>query len=117
MASVPDLFPPLCVLAACSRGETTLLGSPGLRHKECDRIAAMAEGLTAAGVDVEERPDGLIVHGGTLRGASVHAYNDHRIQMAFSVLGLVSDEPIVGDAPQSVNTSFPGFYDLLAQLN
>lgn len=110
VGEVPDLFPILCALAACARGTTRLHGSPGLRHKECDRIAAMAAGLTAMGVRCEELPDGLVVQGGRPHGADICCHEDHRIHMAFSVLGLVASGATAVDHPACVAVSYPDFH-------
>ena len=94
-------------------------GLKELRVKESDRLSAMARGLAAAGVAVEESDDALIVHG---RGvpppgdAKIAVNLDHRIAMAFLVLGLVSKRPIAVDDGRPIDTSFPGFADLMNGL-
>lgn len=115
VAATPDLFPALAVLAAASRGTTTLTGGTGLRTKESDRIAAMAAGLHAMGIQVLERPDGLVVHGGRLRGATVASHGDHRIHMALTLAGLVADGPTHVDGPASAAVSYPGFHQHLEE--
>ncbi len=118
VGAVPDLFPILCVLAACAKGTTRIDGSPGLRHKECDRIAAMAIGLQRCGVQVEQLPGGLIVHGSDRReGAQIEAHHDHRIHMAFSVLGLVSAGQMQVDSADSAAVSYPDFHQHLKALS
>jgi len=89
LGPTPDLFPVLVALAAATPGHTSFVGAPSLRHKESDRIAAMATALAALGVSCTERPDGLDVHGGPLRAAQVQSLHDHRIYMALRVLTLV----------------------------
>ena len=88
--------------------------------KESDRIAAMARGLEACGVRVEEDEDTLIVHGlgpdGVPGGATVATHIDHRIAMSFLVLGLVSQQPISVDDGSPIATSFPAFEDLMRDL-
>lgn len=116
VAATPDLFPPLCALAACAPGTTRLHGSVGLRHKECDRIAAMAAGLRACGVSCTELPDGLIIEGGAPRGAALRCEKDHRIHMAFAVLGLAASGPLTIDHPGCVAISYPQFHDHLAAI-
>ncbi|MBB5014892.1 3-phosphoshikimate 1-carboxyvinyltransferase [Rehaibacterium terrae] len=111
-AWVPDMideFPVLFVAAACARGRTVVRGAAELRVKESDRIAAMAEGLRALGIAVEERPDGAVIEGGRLRGGAVDSRGDHRIAMSFVVAAqLAGDQVRIGDCA-NVATSFPGF--------
>lgn len=107
-----DELPVLLIAAACADGETVLSGAEELRVKESDRIAAMAVGLKAMGIDVRETPDGMIVHGGQIRGGVVDSLGDHRIAMAFAMAGLVSREPITVRDCGNVDTSFPGFANL-----
>lgn len=114
--ATPDLFPALCILAACSRGATTFTGGAALRAKESDRIVAMADGLRRMGITCDERPDGLAVHGGRLRGASVASLGDHRIHMAFAVAGLVAEGATVVDDPACAAVSYPGFHEAMASL-
>lgn len=114
VSATPDLFPALAVLAACSRGRTTFTGGAALRHKESDRIAAMADGLRRMGVACSERPDGLVVDGGRLHGATVASRGDHRIHMAFAVAGLAAQGTTVVDDPACAAVSWPGFHAALA---
>ncbi len=110
VSATPDLFPVLCVVAACSRGRTRFTGGAALRAKETDRIAAMAHGLRAMGIEVRELPDGLEVEGGRLRGASVACRDDHRIHMAFAVAGLAAQGITRVDSPGMADVSYPGFH-------
>jgi 3-phosphoshikimate 1-carboxyvinyltransferase len=108
---LPDQFPNLAVVAACSPGTTRLVGGRNLRHKESDRIAAMARGLAALGADVRELPDGLLVRGGrALRGAVIDPADDHRIAMAFALAGLLVDGVAIAN-PACVAKSYPSFWD------
>lgn len=116
VSATPDLFPALAVLAACSRGTTTFTGGAALRHKESDRIAAMAQGLARMGVGVRELPDGLEVTGGRPRGAIVASHADHRIHMAFVVAGLAATGITTIDDPACVSASYPRFHDALQAL-
>lgn len=115
-----DEYPVLAALAACASGTTVMRGVHELRVKESDRIAAMARGLEACGVRVEEDEDTLIVHGlgpdGVPGGATVATHIDHRIAMSFLVLGLVSQAPISVDDGSPIATSFPVFEDLMRDL-
>ncbi len=104
-----DEFPVLMVAAAYARGETVLSHAEELRVKESDRIKAMCEGLRTIGIEVEERQDGMRVHGGKVRGGKVDSYADHRIAMSFSVAALAASGPVIVTNCANVNTSFPGF--------
>ncbi len=106
----PDLFPILAVVAACAKGTTTFRGGATLRHKESDRIAAMASGLRQMGIRCDEREDGLLVHGGRLRGARLDIPDDHRIHMAFYVAALAADGSSHIPHEDSAMISFPGFH-------
>jgi len=107
-----DEFPVLFVAAACAKGETVLTGAEELRVKESDRIEAMAQGLKSLGIEVEAMPDGIRIQGGSMNGAVVESYGDHRIAMAFSVASLAASEAISIRDCANVDTSFPGFVDL-----
>jgi 3-phosphoshikimate 1-carboxyvinyltransferase len=117
LESTPDLFPALCALATMTPGETTLGGAPSLRHKECDRIAAMARGLARLGVRVTEHSDGLTVSGGTLRSAELESYGDHRVHMSFALLDGVGGVTIGVDHPHCVAVSYPDFHRDLAAIS
>jgi 3-phosphoshikimate 1-carboxyvinyltransferase len=113
---VIDELPVLCVLAATAEGRTVIRDAAELRVKESDRIGVLARGLRALGAAVEERPDGMEIAGGRLRGGIVDAEGDHRIAMAFAVAGLLAEEPVTVRAAESVQISFPGFFETLRTL-
>lgn len=117
-ASMIDEFPILSVVASMAQGITVMRGVKELRVKESDRIDAMARGLEACGVRVEEDEDTLIVHGTgrVAGGAMARTHIDHRIAMAFLVLGLVSDSPVRVDDGSPIATSFPDFESLMTGL-
>jgi 3-phosphoshikimate 1-carboxyvinyltransferase len=104
-----DEIPALLVAAACAEGETVLDGAGELRHKESDRLAAMAEGLRALGGMVDERPEGLQITGGPLKSGTVNARGDHRVAMAFVIAGTRADGPVRIQDCSTIDTSFPGF--------
>jgi len=117
--SMIDEYPVLAVAAALATGTTRMNGLAELRVKESDRLAAMAKGLAAAGVSVEETEDTLIVHGtgqAPQGGVMINADLDHRIAMAFLVLGMVSDQPMTIDDASPIETSFPDFAGLMNSL-
>ena len=119
-ASMIDEYPVLSVVAACAEGTTVMRGVKELRVKESDRIDAMARGLEAMGVRIEEDEDTLIVHGmgpgGVPGGGTAKTHIDHRIAMSFLVLGLAAKKPVSVDDGSPIATSFPLFEGLMAGL-
>jgi 3-phosphoshikimate 1-carboxyvinyltransferase len=116
--SMIDEYPVLAVAASFAQGTTVMRGLKELRVKESDRLAAVAAGLRANGVDVEIEGDDLIVHG-TERapgGGTVSTHMDHRIAMAFLVMGLASEKPVQVDDAAIIATSFPGFASMMRGL-
>ncbi|MEL6965782.1 MAG: 3-phosphoshikimate 1-carboxyvinyltransferase [Pseudomonadota bacterium] len=120
-----DEYPVLAVAAAFAEGETKMLGLDELRVKECDRLAATARGLEANGVDCTEGEDALFVRGGRTTGSEqgivegggfVETHLDHRIAMAFLVMGLASRQPVTVDDTVMINTSFREFVPLMRAL-
>ncbi|MGO9580352.1 MAG: 3-phosphoshikimate 1-carboxyvinyltransferase [Desulfobaccales bacterium] len=115
MATMPDLVPTLAVLAAFAQGDTVITGVAHLRHKESDRLAAVAAELQKMGVEARESADGLVIRGGKPQGAVIQTYNDHRIAMSFAVAGLKAPGVVITD-PDCVAKSFPEFWEYFARL-
>jgi 3-phosphoshikimate 1-carboxyvinyltransferase len=111
-----DEIPLLAVLAAFAEGDTVSRDAAELRVKESDRLQSVANGLAALGVGVEMSDDGLMVHGGEVRGGRINAKDDHRIAMAFAVAGLAASGPVTIDSAEEVNKSFPEFFATMKQL-
>ena len=111
-----DEIPAWAVVASAARGTSRLRGAGEVRLKESDRLHALAEGLGVLGVRVEEFPDGLDIHGGPVGGGLVRAHGDHRIAMAFAVLGTRASGLVTVDDTACVATSYPGFLDDLRSL-
>ena len=119
-ASMIDEYPVLSVVAAFAEGQTVMRGVKELRVKESDRIDAMATGLRANGIEVEDGPDWWIVtgrgHGEVPGGATCASHLDHRIAMSFMILGMASQKPVQLDDGGPIATSFPIFEPLMQQL-
>ncbi|HYP23699.1 MAG TPA: 3-phosphoshikimate 1-carboxyvinyltransferase, partial [Actinomycetota bacterium] len=111
-----DELPLLAIAASQAEGKTTVSGAAELRVKESDRIAAMTAGLRALGAEAEERPDGMVIEGpARLTGGAVDSFGDHRIAMSFAIAGLLSAEGVRVSRWSCVDTSFPGFLDVLGR--
>ncbi|MEX0311375.1 MAG: 3-phosphoshikimate 1-carboxyvinyltransferase [Tateyamaria sp.] len=119
-ASMIDEYPVLSVVASFARGDTHMPGVKELRVKESDRIDAMAQGLRAAGVAVDDGPDWWTVtglgHGNVPGGVTCASHLDHRIAMSFLVMGMATQKPMSVDDGGPIATSFPIFETLMAGL-
>jgi 3-phosphoshikimate 1-carboxyvinyltransferase len=117
--SMIDEYPILAIAAACARGTTRMQGLAELRAKESDRLASVSAGLSANGVKHEMGAADLVVHGTgapPAGGGLVATHLDHRIAMSFLVLGLAAREPVAIDDGAPIDTSFPGFAQLMNGL-
>ena len=116
--SLIDELPVLAVLAVRAQGRTVVRDAAELRVKETDRIAAMAEGLGRMGARIEATGDGWIIEGPTsLRGATVESRGDHRIAMALAVAALVAEGETCIQGAESVEVSFPGFWERMNEVS
>lgn len=119
-ASMIDEYPVLSVVASYARGQTVMRGVKELRVKESDRIDAMATGLRANGIEVDEGPDWWTVtgrgHGNVPGGETCASHLDHRIAMSFLILGMASQKPVKVDDGGPIATSFPIFEPLMQGL-
>ena len=116
LGDMSDTAATLAVVAALAAGTTTVSGIGFIRGKESDRIAAPVAELRRCGVQARELPDGFEVSPvGPPSGARIRTYDDHRIAMAFSVLGLVVPAMSI-ENPGCVDKTFPGFHEKLATL-
>jgi len=112
-----DELPILAVAATQLPGVSHITGARELRVKESDRIAAMAEGLSAMGADITAVADGWEIKGPRrLEGAHVRSHKDHRIAMALAVAGLLADGVTEIEDAECVDISYPGFFDQLESL-
>ena len=112
-----DEVPVLAVAACLAEGTTVIRDAEELRIKESDRLASTASLLTTLGASVEERPDGLVIHGsGHLQGASVASHGDHRLAMAMAVAGLTASGDVTVEEAETASVSYPSFWDHLDLL-
>lgn len=118
VADTPDLLPTISVLGAVADGDTRIVDCEHVRYKETDRVAAMAEELTAMGASVTEEQEVLTVHGDDtdLSGAVVDGRADHRIVMSLAVAGLVADGETTVKGGEHVDVSFPNFFEVFESM-
>jgi len=110
-----DLLPTMAVLAAAADGVSLFVGIERARIKESNRVAALREGLEGMGIKVVEERDRLTVAGSRPKGSVIDSRNDHRVAMAFSVLGSVVGETIISGA-ECVSKTYPAFWEVLKGL-
>ncbi len=113
-----DEIPVLAVAACVAEGTTVIRDAQELRVKEADRIATTAQELSKFGAEIEELPDGMVIHGEKqLRGAECHSHQDHRLAMALGIAALVAEGESVVHGAEAVDFSYPGFWRDLARLS
>jgi len=112
LADAIDLLPTVAALAAAADGVSEFSGIERARIKESNRVAAVREGLERMGIRVREERDRLLITGASPKGASIESYNDHRIAMAFGVLGTVAGNTVINEA-ECVSKTFPDFWEVL----
>ncbi len=129
--ATPDALPAMALAAAFADGTSTLGNVPQARIKETDRIAVLRQELAKVGVEAEELPDGLVVHGkgrrapaspggprpaGGIAGGEIDSHGDHRIAMAFAAAALGAGAPITIHNADCAEITVPGFFDLLDDI-
>jgi len=110
-----DLLPTMAVLAAAAQGVSDLTGISRARLKESDRVAAVKEGLKRMGISVREEKDAMFITGGAPQGAVIDSMGDHRIAMAFSILGVLAGGATIESA-ECVCKTYPEFWNVLKSL-
>jgi len=115
MNDISDTVMTLGAVACFAEGPTTIRNVAHIRHKETDRIAALAAELRKLGAQVEERPDGLTIDPRSLRGCAVDTYNDHRMAMSLALVGLKVPGVVIRN-PGCVAKTYPGFWQDLEKL-
>ena len=114
VAAAIDEIPILALAATAAAGTTRIRGVGELRHKESDRVAGIAEGLTALGARVRVEGDDIEIEGGRrLGGAVTETYDDHRLAMTFAIAGLIAEGETIVRRPASAAISYPGFFQQL----
>ncbi len=116
MGDIPDLLPPLAIVAATAHGTSRLYNAARCRLKECDRLHGMAQLLTALGIRVEEEADALVIHGGRFGGGTVDSQNDHRLVMAAAVAATRATATVTIEQSEAVTKSYPAFFTHYEQL-
>jgi 3-phosphoshikimate 1-carboxyvinyltransferase len=111
-----DELPILAVAAAAAQGETVIEDAAELRVKETDRIGVLAEEFRKIGIEIEERPDGMVIQGGVIRGGTADSHGDHRLAMSLAIAGLLSEEGVEIQNIECINTSFPTFWQCLQEV-
>lgn len=116
LGNTPDIAPTLAVTAAFARGQSVLRNVAHLQHKECDRVAALIEGLGVMGIKSVFNGNDLFIEGGEPKGGLIAAHNDHRMAMSFAVAGLAVSGVVIDD-PDCVTKSFPNFWQVFESLD
>ena len=115
MKEISDTVPTLAAIAPLASGPTVISDVAFIARKESDRVTALITELRKIGVQAEKTETGMVIYPGEVQKGTVHTYDDHRIAMAFSILGLVVPG-ITLDSPQCVAKTFPSFFDVLDQV-
>jgi 3-phosphoshikimate 1-carboxyvinyltransferase len=108
---IPDLVPPIALVAACAEGTTRITGAARLRIKESDRLESVSAAIRALGGKVTVHEDGLTIEGGSLRGGCVDSQNDHRIAMLAAIASAVCPEGVELQGERAVEKSYPNFWN------
>lgn len=116
MNKTPDALPAMAVTAAFAEGKTKLFNVAQARNKETDRIDCMAKELGKMGIKTKQLPDGLIIYPGKISNTTVHGWSDHRIVMALSIAGLMTDSPVQIDTAEAMDVTFPTYPSIMGEL-
>jgi 3-phosphoshikimate 1-carboxyvinyltransferase len=115
LADMSDTAQTLAAVAVFADGPTRVTGIGFIRGKETDRVLAVVTELRRLGIEADEEPDGFVVRPGPIRPATVHTYDDHRMAMAFALIGLRVPGIQIAD-PACVAKTFPGYWQVLSRL-
>jgi 3-phosphoshikimate 1-carboxyvinyltransferase len=112
-----DEIPILAVAACVAKGKTVIRGAAELRVKESDRIASVSRELSKMGAEIEELPDGMVIHGGkVLLGAEVDSHSDHRLAMSLAIAGLIAEGETTINHARVAQVSYPAFWQDMLSL-
>lgn len=115
-SQIPDLVPPLALVAACAEGKTRIFGAQRLKIKESDRLRSVFEAISALGGEISVLTDGLEIVGGALHGGQIDSQNDHRIAMMAAIASTVCDGAVTLRGAQAVKKSYPRFWEDFERL-
>lgn len=115
-SDIPDLVPPIALVAACAEGTTIITGAARLRLKESDRLESISGALRALGGRAEATEDGLVIQGGKLFGGRVNSANDHRIAMLGAIASCVCSASVRVVGAEAVEKSYPDFWEDLERM-
>ena len=110
-SDIPDLVPPIALLAACAEGTTRIYGAKRLKIKESDRLQSVSAAINALGGKITVTDDGLIIEGTRLKGGTVDSQNDHRIAMLAAIASSVCEAPVTLHGSEAVAKSYPRFWE------
>jgi len=116
IASAIDEMPLVFLAAACAEGSTSIRNAKELRYKESDRIKAMVNNLTSLSIEINEYDDGARIIGGTIQGANLDSFDDHRVAMACLLASCRSETPVTVRNCLNINTSFPTFKETMNSI-
>ena len=116
IASAIDEMPLVFLAAACAEGSTSIRNAKELRYKESDRIKAMVNNLTSLSIEINEYDDGAKIIGGTIQGANLDSFDDHRVAMACLLASCRSETPVIVRNCLNINTSFPTFKETMNSI-
>ena len=116
ISSAIDEIPLVFLAAACAEGSTSIKNAKELRYKESDRIKAMVKNLRSLSIDVNEYDDGARITGGTIKGANLDSFDDHRVAMTCLLASCKSETPVTVRNCININTSFPIFKEIMNSI-
>jgi len=115
-SDTPDLAPVISTLAAVAKGKTRIYNAEHLRIKEIDRIEGIYSNLKSLGIEAVKKKDGIEINGGKIEGGTIDSFGDHRMALAFALLGLITKKGVRVKNAEVVSVSYPGYFEVLKSL-